>query len=77
MKKFLKVVVIVFVLVGIVKVTGVMAIDYTGHIGFAGISIPNLSGIYISPEAWKSEYGPQYAYKISAIDKVSGDERDR
>ena len=73
MKKFLKIIVVVFIFAGIVNISNVMAA--TGILSLVNFSVPAFSGVAQSDVAYKQYDGPQYAVKINAYDKISGDER--
>ena len=73
MKKFLKVMLLLLVVTGITSVLGANA--YTGHVGFAGVAIPNFQGLYYGPTAYKETNSKQYGYKLHAYDNLSHDER--
>lgn len=71
MKK-IKVLLGVFALSCVFSIIGVKA-THTAY--FASIDIPSLQGNYTSSTYYKEQYGTQYAKKLYATDKLSGDER--
>ncbi len=71
MKK-VKFIVVLFLLTCITSLANIKADSY---LGFTGITIPSLQGIYTSTAVNKKTMSDQYISKTGAIDKLSGDER--
>lgn len=62
-------------LLAVTTVLSMAGVNASTYRSFTGVSIPAFSGIYTSESASKAAWGKQSAYKVGAIDKLSGDER--
>lgn len=70
--KYLKGSFFLFLATAILSVVGVNAATYRN---FVGVNIPNMQRPYTSSASNKTSWSEQSAYKVGAIDSMSGDER--
>ena len=70
--KRIKIVAVLFLLTCITSLANIKADSY---LGFTGVTIPAMNGIYTSSAVNKTTMSEQYIMKTGATDKLSGDER--